>query len=337
MKNIGVGDGRMGSSIFNYLLDFQFNLVWVCHPEADIDKISRQFGKRIKRSLDAGIIDKQQYEQLSNTMITKNQEDLQECDLIIEAIPEIPALKKELFAGLDEIVNPGAVFASNSSSIYPGELSPGGVRADKFIGMHFFYPVPLKNIVELTITSFTSPETIARSETFLKAIKRQHITLTEQNSFILNRIFLDFQNAAFKLVQAGNCSYQQMDHLVKDQFFPFGVFDFCDSVGLDTMLMSIRNYTHNYADKESYSQLIDKLASLVAEGRLGIKTQSGFYDYPLESFTPDIPETSLAITDHLRKIWFNSCKYLCDSAKLPVADSNHAIKEYFDLQSGPFE
>ena len=58
MKNIGiVGEGRMGSSIFNYLLDFHFNLVWVCHPEADIDKLSRQFGKRIKRSLDAGIID----------------------------------------------------------------------------------------------------------------------------------------------------------------------------------------------------------------------------------------------------------------------------------------
>jgi len=338
IQKVGViGEGKMGSGIFNYLLDFDLDLVWVCSAEADVDKISRQFGKKIKRALDAGIIDQARFEHLHNTMISKDLTSARDCDLIIEAIPEILEMKKNLFAQLDGIVNPEAIFASNSSSINPSEMAPESHRAGKFTGIHFFYPVPLKNITEFTITGNTTGETITAVESFLHYIQRRFIMLEEKNSFLLNRIFLDFQNEAFLIVQSGRCSYLQMDQLVKDNLFSFGIFDFFDSVGLDTMLSSIRNYTKDYPHKSYYSKLIETLSELVSIGKLGMKTQAGFYKYPLEEIVAEPPADAGEIVDHLRKTWLSSAKRFTALAHLPIDDANYAIREYFDITKGPFE
>ena len=332
-----VGQGKMGAGIFHYLLDFQLDLVWVCSPQADTDKLIRQFAKRVKRSLDAGIIDNLRFETLTGTVITKDPAALHDCDLVIEALPENLELKKRLFLQLDEIVKPEAIFASNSSSINPSEIAPEGRRAGQFTGLHFFYPVSIKNIVEFTYSENTTAETIAAVGSFLNRIDRRYIKLDAKNSFILNRIFLDVQNEALIIVNSGNCSYLQMDHLVKDNLFPFGVFDFCDSVGLDTMLSSILNYTRSYPDKLHYSLMIETLSALVAQGRLGIKTQSGFFDYPAEAFTGEAPANADEIIDHLRETWQSSAMRMTVSANISAEDANFAIMEYFDITTGPFE
>jgi 3-hydroxybutyryl-CoA dehydrogenase len=296
IKKVGiVGEGKMGTGIFNYLIDYPFELVWVCSPGADTDKLSRQFARRIKRSLETGIIDQQRYDNLELTKISSDPADLHDCDLIIEAVPEIVKLKKDIFLHLDKIVKPDAIFTSNSSSINPSEMTPAGRRANNFAGIHFFYPVPMKNIVEFTVTAETSGQTVMLVETFLQDIHRRFISLDEKNSFLLNRIFLDFQNEAFLIFQSGKCTYQQMDQLVKNYIFPFGVFDFCDSVGLDTMLASIRNYIKDYPHKSYYSRLITALSDLISQGRSGVKTQEGFYRYPREESPVDEPEDSKEI------------------------------------------
>ncbi len=338
IKKVGIiGEGKMGTGIFNYLLDFPFELVWNCSRTADADKLTRQFSKKINRSLDAGIINEARFEQLQQTAITHDANALHNCDLLIEAVSESAGLKRDLFAHLDRIVKQDAIFASNSSSIKPTEMAPSGHRAGKFIGLHFFYPVPLKNIVELTFTCNTTDQTIELIEFFLDAIRRRFITLNEKNAFMLNRIFLDFQNEAFLLVHAGRCSYHQMDKLVKDHFFPFGVFDFCDSVGLDTMLASILNYTSDYPHKSHYFPLMNTLTGLVSVGSLGMKTQSGFYTYPLDRVTDDAPANSDDIIHHLQQTWLSSGKRHTAQARIPIDDANYAIKEYFDITKGPFE
>ena len=337
IRKVGIiGEGKLGTGIFIYLLDFGFELVWVCSQEADSEKLVRQLIKRNKRSFDAGIIDHGQYEQRQNTVISTDLNTLHDCDLVIEAIPENLELKKELFARLDGIVQPGAIFASNSSSINPSEIAPAG-RTGKFTGIHFFYPVPLKNIVEFTISGNTTGDTITAVESFLHRIQRRFITLDEKNSFLLNRIFLDFQNEAFLMVHAGQCSYLQMDQLVKKNLFPFGIFDFFDSVGLDTMLASIRNYTRDYPHKRYYAPLIDTLSGLVSCGKLGMKTQSGFYNYPMEEIDAEPPVNLAAIVDHLHQTWLSSSKRFTALAHLPIDDANFAIREYFDIERGPFE
>lgn len=338
MDKVGItGAGKMGTAIFNYLLDFNFELVWVCSERNDVEKIRRQFSRRIKRWFDTAIIDQVRYETLTKTIITIDLNELRDCDLIIEAITENLGLKKELFLKLDKIVKPGAVFSSNSSSINPSEMAPPGRRAGQFAGLHFFYPVALKNIVEFTVTPYTTGDTRASIGSFLSRINRCFITLSEQNSFMLNKIFLDFQNEAFLMVQSGSCTFMQMDQLVKKHFFPFGVFDFCDSVGLDTMLASICNYTLEYPDKLHYMPLISFLKSLTAAGKTGVKSQEGFYKYPLEEITLQEPADAVSMVDHLRNTWLSSAKRFTLQANIPLEDANHAIREYFDLARGPFD
>ena len=338
IRKIGIiGEGKMGTGIFNYLVDFPFELVWVCSAGADTGKIIRQFGKKLKRSVEAGMIDQATYENRIKTLISMDITSLADCDLIIEAIPENTALKKSLFLELDRIVKPEAIFTSNSSSVNPSEISPRSTRFGQFAGLHFFYPVPLKNIVEFIVTEHSTPHTIVTLESFLTDIRRRFITLDEKNSFLLNKIFLDVQNEAFLSVLAGHCNYRQMDMMVKKHLFPFGIFDFCDSVGIDTMLASILNYTRDYPNRDYYSLLISGLQNLLSEGKSGVKSQEGFYSYPMEEMNEGAPENAGKIVEHLRETWISAAKRFTILAKIPMDDANQAIREYFDVARGPFE
>lgn len=332
-----IGEGKMGTGIFHLLTDSGFKLVWLVSPHADVEKLIKQFNRKINRAFDAGIIGKDAFEKLTQTVISVRKETLTECGFIIEAVPEDPALKKALFSELDGLVNSSCIFASNSSSINPSRMIPSSERGNKFIGLHFFYPVALKNVVEFIVTDQTSEQTIDRAEHFLQKIQRNFIRLKESDGFILNRIFLDVQNEAFRLVQEGRCTYAQLDEIVKTRLFPFGVFDFCDSVGIDTILASVKNYTSDYPHKMHYAPFTEKLEALCSQGRLGLKTNCGFYDYPLVPENPGTPDQHDELASHLRFTYLSAAKRFTALAHLPVGEMNDAIKEYFGIEHGPFD
>ncbi|MCX6307040.1 MAG: 3-hydroxyacyl-CoA dehydrogenase family protein [Bacteroidetes bacterium] len=338
ISQVGIlGEGKMGTDILTYLLDFHFELVWVCSPEADIEKLTWQLNTYVKQSFDAGITGRHRFDKVKRTVISRNLTDLALCDMVIEALPETGDLKKNMFLLLDRVVKPGAIFASNSSSFNPSEMAPAGQRKAKFTGLLFFYPVHLKNIVEITVNQDTTAQTQSHLESFLSEIGRRFITLEETNSFILNRIFLDVLNEAFLLVHAGNCSYGQMDQLVITHLFPIGIFGFCDRTGLDTMLTAILNYLRNYPHKSYFFQLTAAMSELVSQGKLGVKTHQGFYNYPQVEIAGEEPENSLEIIGYLRQTWFSSAKRYTAQAHAPIDDANHAIREFFEISKGPFE
>jgi len=332
LMNIGIiGQGKMGTNLFYYMLDFGFSIIWVCSKEAETEKIIKSFNKKLKRSLDAGIIDEAAYSKLhGNTKITNDHQQLQNCDLVIEAISENIDLKQKLFLELDKIASGNCIFASNSSSINPSEILPSESRKNRFVGLHFFYPVALKNIVEFIVSDSTSQEVIQKIIQFLSLIKRDHLLLRESDSFILNKIFLDFQNEAFLIVNAGNMTIGQMDTLVKKYFFPVGVFDFCDSVGNDIMLTSVRNYIKNYLNKDHYMSFVHELYRLVNEGRLGIKSQSGFYSYPVEVQTDDLSlnDFKTKIVERLQVTLVSTINRFSSQSGISTAILNTAMKEY---------
>jgi 3-hydroxybutyryl-CoA dehydrogenase len=326
LPNIGIiGEGKMGTNIFYYLLDFGFPMVWVTSNKADTEKIQKSFQKKIKRSLDSGIIDESGFNfRTKNIRITNQLTDLSNCDLIIEAIPEELKLKQEIFHNLDLLVQPDCIFATNSSSVNPSLLFPPSSRKDKIIGLHFFYPVSLKNIVELIITSQTSHKTIDFAEQFLTRIKREYLQLDEVNSFILNKIFLEFQNEAFLIVNEGKATIQQMDNLIIENFFPFGVFSFMDSVGINTMLASILNYTRDYPDKTKYQPLISKLKEMSQSGRMFIPVDKNENDNHNQ-----IPSQEILIK--LRFSMQNAIRVFTKNSGLPSEKITSALNEYFGV------
>jgi len=334
---IGIaGEGKMGTNLFYYLLDFPSPLVWKCSKEADIEKIRKQFIKKVCRCFDARIMDERKRDEvLANTKITREDDDLAPCGLVIEAIPEDHELKKRFFAQLDRIAGPGCLFATNSSSIIPSALVPSENRKGDFIGLHFFYPVALKNVVELIFTEHTSEGSLHKARSFLDSIHRFYLPLHERQGFILNRIFLDFQNEAYLMVTEGKCTFSELDRIVKEHFFPSGVFEFFDSVGIDIMLASVTNYTRDYPHRDYYLPLIRKLTDLRDSGCLGQKTGKGFFDRTgQEAPSPGIPldpAVENEIAARLRQAFIAAVKRFAARSGLPLDNLRIAVNEYFGV------
>jgi len=344
-QRIGIiGEGKMGSGIFNYLLDFPFTLRWACSPAADIPNLQKSLEKKLRRSLKAGLINQvQQDEILNRTIISTDLQELKDCDLVIETVNEDIGLKRELFSKLDPILSPACIMASNSSSINPSRLIAVERRGPFTIGLHFFYPVALKETVELIVTGDTDEEVRDKTIRFLEEIDKNVLLLKESNSFILNRLFLDVQNEAWHIIAQGKASLPVIDDLVTKDLFPFGLFDFMDKVGIDTMLESVKNYTEGYPHRDYYLPLIEKLTSLVAEGKLGKESGEGFHRYEngirqVPEKTEKLPEAAeKEILDYLRYTYLNSAKRFTMQSGCTIDEMNDAIKEYFGLDRGPFE
>lgn len=345
IKNIGIaGEGKMGSNLFYYLLNFDFFIRLKCSSGADIEKIRKTFLRKITRSRDAGSLSESTFDKIkTRTVISTENEILSDCDLIIEAIPEQIDLKRAFFKTIDGVLNEECIIASNSSSINPSRLIPSLKRSPLFLGLHFFYPIPLINIVEIIVPgSFYNPA-IQTLTAFFDKIDRKYILLDENNSFVLNRIFLDFQNESFLMVKNGHITIRQLDALVRKYFFPMGVFEFIDSVGIDTMHNSIINYVENYPHKDYYSSLINHLGTMVQKGFLGQKSGNGFYQYPGGEISEKITEPDPGsdpegkIAEHLRSVYLSSVRRYTSQSKLSIPDMNEAIKEYFCITKGPFD
>ena len=172
---------------------------------------------------------------------------------------------------------------------------------------------------------------------FLNKIGRKYILLPEEHAFILNRLFLDFQVEAYNLMKKHKLSYRQLDQLVIKHMFPIGVFEFFDSVGIDIMLLSIRNYTRFSAHPKFYQPLIDCLADLLGEGRLGQKSKAGFFDYTETIEKADEPEikNEKELVDRLKLFYVLP---IIDFVKKGICredEIDHAFREYLSVEKGP--
>jgi 3-hydroxyacyl-CoA dehydrogenase len=330
VKHIGIiGEGKMGTNLLYYLVDMDFTLTWICHPLADVEKLRRNFRKRMERSHEAGIFDDARFQSvLGQVMISANLADISSCDLVIETITEDLETKQCLFRQIDIHARPGCILTSNSSSINPSVLVPSETRKAFFAGLHFFYPIALKDIAEIILTDDTSRQAVEEVKAFLHTIRRRYLVLKEKDGFILNRIFLGFQNEAFLLVHQQKASMHQVDRIVRERFFPLGVFEFFDSVGLDVMLASIKNYTREDPGQERFLPLIRRMEDLVAAGKLGSKTGEGFYDGsdPAGNGSPGSEEE---IIRRLAGSYAESFRKFSASSGIPPAEIKSAMDEYF--------
>ena len=249
-----------------------------------------------------------------------------------------------MFMHLDQIVKTNCIFTTNSSSILPSKLFPSEGRKDKTVGLHFFFPVQLKKFVELITTVQTSSLIKEKLHHFLEEIQKIPLNQDENHSFILNRLFLDFQAGAYQIYEEGRLSYKEIDDLVKEHLFPFGVFEFFDHVGIDVMLASVRAYTDDALNQDFYAPLVAKMEELTRLKHLGIKSKQGFYDYsaPIKNQSRIIIKEGFPepyhrqVTERLRNYFLNSVKSVLESGFIAADELAEAIKDYTGMDKAPF-
>lgn len=307
IKTVGIiGSGKMGSDIFNYLSDFNYELIWYTRNPDHKETLWKTYQKKIKRQLKHGIISQDVFELRSKYRITNNLKDFSQCDLIIESVIEELDVKAEIFKGLDENVKTSCILASNSSSILPSQLSENVQRKNRVLGLHFFYPIAFKNVVELISSDFTDDISIEKAKLFLDDIKRFYLEQNEDNAFVLNRLLLQIQIEAFNLMKEAGLGYKQFDEIAKKLVTDFGLFEMMDHVGHNTMYNAIMNYSKVDSDKKKYEPLLNELKKRKPESDKS--TSNLFYNFETEIKTIS-DKTELEIIDNLKE---SANKYLME-------------------------
>lgn len=206
-------------------------------------------------------------------------------DLIIEAVLEDLTIKSDLFKKLDGICRPETVFASNTSAIPITNIANATTREDRFIGLHFFSPVPVMKLVEIVRGLKSSPATCEAARAYVASLNKTGVLVKDSPGFLVNRVMHAFRQEVFACMEEGVASIADIDTAVKLGLgHPMGPFELNDFAGLDIGAATIQTLYENFKDPKWRPNLT--LKKLVAAGDLGRKTGKGWYDYSGGTQTP---------------------------------------------------
>jgi 3-hydroxybutyryl-CoA dehydrogenase len=209
---------------------------------------------------------------------TTRKEDLANCDIIIEAIIENVEEKKKMYSSIEGIVKKDAIFASNTSSISITELLTSTKRPERFVGLHFFNPVPLMKLVEVVRTIATADEVYQTAYEFAKKLGKVPVRTSDKTGFIVNRLLVPYMLDAIRAYEEGVGSVEDIDNAMKlGCGYPMGPFTLLDFVGLDTTYYITHVMYDEFKERRFASPPL--LKRLVMAGWYGRKSGKGFYDY----------------------------------------------------------
>jgi 3-hydroxybutyryl-CoA dehydrogenase len=215
---------------------------------------------------------------LGNLRGTLELADLADCDLVIEAIVENLEEKCRTFSALDAAVQEQAVFASNTSSLTITEIAMATKRTERFLGLHFFNPVPVMKLVEVVRTLMTGDEAFAAARSFVERIGKQPVACRDNSGFIVNRLLVPYLLDAIRAHEEGVGSIEDIDRsMTLGCGYPMGPFTLLDFVGLDTTYYIANIMFEEYRERRFAPPPL--LKQMVLAGRLGRKSGRGFYDY----------------------------------------------------------
>ena len=215
---------------------------------------------------------------LANLSGTTRAADLADADLVIEAIVEDLDAKRQMFAELDDVVRPETVFASNTSSLCITELASATRRPDRFMGLHFFSPVPVMKLVEVIRGLATSTETFQRGFAFAQSLGKDAVTAPDRPGFIVNRLLIPYLLDAVRAYESGVGTIEDIDKsMTLGCGHPMGPFTLLDFVGLDTTYYIANIMYDEFRDPVYAAPPL--LKRMVLAGRLGRKSGQGFYAY----------------------------------------------------------
>jgi len=280
IKKVGVvGCGLMGSGITQVCAQSGYQIVVSEINDELLNKGLASINSFLTKSVDKGKISQQDKDStLARIKGTTNTKDFHDCDLMIEAAIENMDLKKRIFAELDKICPKHAILATNTSCLSIIDMAMVTSRPDKVLGLHFFNPAPIMQLLEIVKTVATSDETLEIGKTFGKTVGKTTVITQDAPGFIVNRLLIPFILNAVRMLEAGVATKEDIDtgiHLGLNH--PMGPLTLVDLTGLDTALFAANAMYEETKDPKFAPPTL--LKKMVAAGWLGRKTGKGFYDY----------------------------------------------------------
>lgn len=287
IEKVGVvGCGLMGSGIAEVAAKSGYDVVVREVDDGALQAGSARLRKSMDRAVEKGKLTGEERDAAwSRVTFTTAVDDLADRDLIVEAIVEDLDAKHELFGALDGLCGPDTIFATNTSSLTVTEMAAATRRADRFVGLHFFNPVPVMKLVEVVRTIATSDATITSSFQFARGLGKTPIAAKDNSGFVVNLLLVPYMLDAIRQLERGVASIEDIDKgMVLGCGYPMGPFTLCDFVGIDT-LYKISEIMFDEYREERYAPP-PLLKRIVAMGRYGRKTGKGFYDWSGERPIP---------------------------------------------------
>lgn len=287
IQRVGIlGAGAMGNGIAHVAALAGLDIVLVDTARPVLDKSLATMAKNLARQVEKSTIDAAARDAaLARITPSTTHDAFATCDIVIEAVPEREDIKRAVYAQILPHLAPHAILASNTSSISITTLGKASTIPDRFVGMHFFNPVPMMKLVEIISGLATSPATIAAVESLAQRMGKTTILAADFSGFIVNRILVPMINEAIFALHEGIGTITSIDQGMKlGASHPMGPLTLADFVGLDIVL-DVMRVLHQGIGEDKYRPC-PLLINYVAAGWLGRKTGRGFYDY---SVNPPVP------------------------------------------------
>ncbi|MGE0640985.1 MAG: 3-hydroxyacyl-CoA dehydrogenase family protein [Thermoanaerobaculia bacterium] len=280
IRKVGVlGCGLMGSGIAEVAAKAGLETVVREVTQELLDKGLARIRKSLDRAVEKGKLGAEERDAIAARIHgTTGFADLADCDLVVEAIIENLDEKKRTYAELDKVAKPEAIFASNTSSLTVTQLAMATSRPERFVGLHFFNPVPVMKLVEVVRTLLTDEAVLASVHEFCAAIGKTSVDCKDNSGFIVNRLLVPYLLDAVRALEEGVGSVKDIDEAMKlGCGYPMGPFTLLDFVGLDTTYYIANIMFDEYREKRFAPPPL--LKQMVQAGRLGKKSGRGFYEY----------------------------------------------------------